>query len=134
MDALLHVTVVTPERAVLPRTACSSVTLPAEKGEMQVLPGHAALVTLLGIGIATVQDGGKAVAFAVRGGFAEIGSDEVRVLADTATAPDGVDAAVVKKELAEAGRRLADVQGEDDLEAAGAEVRYAEARLALGGR
>ena len=131
MSDRLQVTIVTPEQAVLERTACDSLTLPAEGGEIQVLPGHAALVTLLGIGIATWRDGGKSGSFAVKGGFAEIASDEVRVLADAAVAPEAVDADKVRKEKDEAERRLLEVQGEEQLVTVGDDARYAEARLSL---
>ena len=127
----LHLTIVTPERAVLERTACDSVTLPGELGEIQILPAHTALVTLLGIGIVTCRGGGKASSFAVRGGFAEIAGDEVRVLADQATPPEGVDANAARKEKDEATRRLLEVQGEDQLTEVADEIRYAEAKLAL---
>ena len=127
----LHLTIVTPERAVLERTACDSVTLPGELGEIQILPAHTALVTLLGIGIATCVDGGKTSSFAVRGGFAEIAGDEVRVLADAAVPPEGVDAAAARKDQDAATRRLLEVQGEEELTAVGDDIRYAEARLSV---
>jgi len=128
----LHLTIVTPERSLLERTECDSVTLPAELGEIQVLPAHSALVTLLGIGIVTLRDGGRTASFAVRGGFAEVSGEEVRVLADAAVAPEGVDAAAARKDRDDASRRLLDVQGEKELDQVGDDVRYAEARLSLG--
>ncbi len=131
MDGKLQVTIVTPEQAVLERTACDSLTLPAEGGEIQVLPGHAALVTLLGIGVSTWRDGGRSGSFALKGGFAEIASDEVRVLADAAVAPETVDADRARREKDEAERQLLDVQGEEQLVAVGDDVLYAEARLSL---
>ena len=68
----LTLTVVTPERSVVERVACDSVSLPGELGELGILPGHTPLVALLGVGRVTWTDGGKKTAVAVRGGFVEV--------------------------------------------------------------
>ena len=48
-DTNLTLTVVTPESAVVEGVVCQEVTLPAEAGQIGVLPGHTPLVTLLGV-------------------------------------------------------------------------------------
>jgi F-type H+-transporting ATPase subunit epsilon len=127
----LTLTVVTPERAVLDRVVCDEVTLPAEAGELGVLPGHTPLIALLGIGLVTHRDGAKKGSVAVRGGFVEIASDVVRILADEAVSKEAVNAGeVVKQKEAAEGRRLS-VVGNEQLDAINAEVAFAEARLTL---
>ena len=127
----LTLTVVTPERAVVDGIACDSVRLPAEQGEIGILPGHTSLVTLLGIGVVSWRDGVRHGAVAVRSGFAEIAADAVRVLADSAASPETVEASAATSELADAGRRRADVVGDEQLDAVNADASWAEARLAL---
>ena len=131
MDGRLALTVVTPERAVLQAVACDEVTLPAQRGEIGILPGHTPLIALLGIGVVSYRDGSRRQAVAVRGGFVEIAGDAVRVLADAAVAPDAVEAAAVSKEKLDAEGRRDRAAGDEELDAADADARFADARLAL---
>jgi len=130
-DGRLTLTVVTPEHAVLQSVACDEVALPARLGELGVLPGHTPLIALLGIGLVTWRDGSKKGSVAVRGGFLEIASDVVRVLADEAVAKDAVDAAAATKQKEAAEKRRLTVVGDEELDAANAEAAFAEARLKL---
>lgn len=128
---VLTVTVVTPEAAVVDRVTCDSVTLPAEGGEIGILPGHTPLLTLLGIGKVTCVDGSRSVSVAVRDGFAEIAGDQVRIMANQAATPDMVDTAAVTRERAAGEAKRMEVVGQEQLDAVNADVAYAEARLAL---
>ena len=131
MDERLTLTVVTPERAVLQAVACDEVTLPAQRGEIGILPGHTPLIALLGIGVVGYRDGSRRATVAVRGGFVEIAGDAVRVLADAAAAPDAIDVAAVSVEKQEAEGRRDRAAGDEELDAADADTRFAEARLAV---
>jgi F-type H+-transporting ATPase subunit epsilon len=131
LDGRLTLTVVTPERALLQGVACDEVTVPGQKGEMGILPGHTPLITLLGIGLVTYRDGAKKISVAVRGGFAEIAGDAVRVLADEAVAKAGVDATKAAQEKRSAEERRAGVVGDEQLDAANADAKFAEAQLAV---
>ncbi len=131
MDGRLALTVVTPERAVLQGVACDEVTLPAQRGEIGILPGHTPLIALLGIGVVGYRDGSRRAMLAVRGGFVEIAGDAVRVLADEAAAPDTIDVAKASAEKADAEGLRDRAAGDEELDAASAEVRFAEARLAV---
>lgn len=131
MSARLTLTVVTPERALLQGALCDEVVVPGLEGELGILPGHTPLVALLGIGVVRSRDGAASVSVAVRGGFVEIAGDAVRVLADEAAAKDAIDAAKATEEKAAAEARRADVVGDEQLDAANADARFAEARLAV---
>ncbi|MDL2716177.1 MAG: ATP synthase F1 subunit epsilon [Acidobacteriota bacterium] len=131
MDGRLSLTVVTPERAVLQAVACDEVTLPAQRGEIGILPGHTPLIALLGVGVVGYRDGSRRAAVAVRGGFVEIAGDAVRVLADDAAAPDVIDAAAVSAVKQEAEGRRDRAAGDEELDAADADARFADARLAV---
>ena len=108
------------------------MTLPGERGELGILPGHTPLVTLLGIGPRHAgPDGGRKTAVAVRGGFAEIAGDVVRVLADVAAEKDAIDAAAAREAKGEGEARRLAVVGDEQLDAVNADVAFAEAKLAV---
>ena len=88
----LQLEVVTPERRVLAE-AVNSVTVPGRAGEMQILPGHAALIAELKTGVLTYKHGGTNSQLHVSGGFIEVSDDRVAVLAEIAERPDDIDAA-----------------------------------------
>jgi F-type H+-transporting ATPase subunit epsilon len=81
----MHVTVISPEKAIFDGDA-ASVTAPAFDGLVGILPGHAPFMTLLGEGTLTVQDSGEARTFEVQGGFLQVVDDIVRVVTEHASA------------------------------------------------
>lgn len=127
----LTLTVVTPERSVVERVACDSVSLPGELGELGILPGHTPLVALLGVGRVVWADGGRKTAVAVRGGFVEVAGDAVRVLADLAAEKDAIDALAAREALSEGEVRRLGVVGQEQLDAVNADVAFAEAKVAV---
>jgi len=66
----MHVTVISPERAVFDGPA-DAVVAPAYDGQVGILPRHAPFLTLLGTGMLTVS-GGEAGRFRVAGGFLQV--------------------------------------------------------------
>jgi F-type H+-transporting ATPase subunit epsilon len=78
----LTIAVISPERTVYEGTA-SSVVAPAFDGEVGILPGHAAMLTLLGEGILRIGEGARV---RVRGGFLQVADDVVRVVTEHAEA------------------------------------------------
>ena len=61
----------------------------------------------------------------------EIAGDAVRILADEAAAPEAIDAAKASADKADAENRRARAAGDEELDAANADARFAEARLAV---
>src|SRR5580765_5548191 len=92
MNQSLQVDVVTPERRVLSESV-NSVTVPGRNGEMQILPGHAPLISELKTGVLTYNQDGTNSQLLVSGGFTEINHDRVSVLAEIAERPEEIDAA-----------------------------------------
>ena len=92
MADTLELEVATPERALV-REQVSDVQVPGKEGYMGILPGHAPLMGLLGIGTVTyvsVSDGKKRY-LSVHEGFVEVLEDHVRVLADVAERAEEID-------------------------------------------
>jgi F-type H+-transporting ATPase subunit epsilon len=77
----MHVTVISPERAVFDGSA-DAVIAPAYDGQVGILPRHAPFLALLGKGVLTVRGGGALSRFRLSGGFLQVVGDAVRVVAD----------------------------------------------------
>ncbi|MDZ4804903.1 MAG: ATP synthase F1 subunit epsilon, partial [Candidatus Eisenbacteria bacterium] len=93
MNEALHITVLTPERAVLDQDVYS-VTAPGAAGYLGILRNHAALITSLVPGKLTVKDvRQQPTVYAISGGFLEVANNRVTVLADTLLAVDDIDLA-----------------------------------------
>ncbi len=93
--------VVTPERAVV-REPVDEVQLPGREGYLGILPGHTPLLTELGIGSLSYRKGAQTVYVAIAGGFAEVLSGRVVVLAEAAQRADEIDVARARAALADA--------------------------------
>lgn len=130
----LSLTVVTPERSLVDGVACDAVTLPGEKGELGILPGHTPLIALLGVGPVVYREGAKTTALAVRHGFAEVGPDAVRVLADEAATKETVDAAAATRAKEAAEKKFLEAEGDEALDALASEKAFAEAKLIVAGK
>ena len=75
------------------------IELPGEAGIFTVLPGHTPLLTTLGPGVVIVHTpNGEKHFYAVEGGFAEVGGDSVRVLADDVVPSASIDRVAAKAE------------------------------------
>jgi F-type H+-transporting ATPase subunit epsilon len=77
---MLQVSVISPE-ATLFEGEVASVIAPAFDGEVGILTGHAAMVTVLGTGLLRLGDGQS---FRVEGGFLQVADNQVRVVTEKA--------------------------------------------------
>jgi F-type H+-transporting ATPase subunit epsilon len=84
----MHVSVISAERAVFDGEA-DSVVAPAFDGLVGILPRHAPFMTLLGKGIVKINgSGGSVTRLAVMGGFLQVASNVVRIVARRAGPAD----------------------------------------------
>ena len=109
----MQLDIVTPEKAVLSRKV-TEVIAPGSAGEFGVLLGHTPFLTTLRPGqiIAKAED--RDIYMAVGGGFAEVISDRVIILAESAILVEDVDTDAVKKELDLAQEQLKGLTKEDE--------------------
>jgi F-type H+-transporting ATPase subunit epsilon len=77
----MRVLVIGPERAEYDGEA-ESVVAPCYDGDVGILPRHAAFMSLLGSGTLSVRQGGATRRFRVQGGFLQVVSNTVRVVAE----------------------------------------------------
>jgi F-type H+-transporting ATPase subunit epsilon len=102
----LTLEVVTPEREVV-REPVAEVQVPGREGYLGILAGHTPLLTELGIGALSYRKNGQTLYVAVAGGFAEVLSGRVLVLADAAQRAEEIDVAKAQADLAEAQKKVA---------------------------
>jgi F-type H+-transporting ATPase subunit epsilon len=104
----IQLVIVTPQRQLL-RENVAEVQLPGANGYLGVLPGHAPLITELGIGELSYHDlsGKESAHLAIIRGFAEVLPDRVTVLAETAELAHEIDLARAEAARARAEKHLA---------------------------
>ena len=104
----IQLVVVTPERQLLRETVVE-VEIPGLEGQLGILPGHAPLMTELGIGALSYKTSASSqpVVIAVIQGFAEVLPDRVTVLAETAERAEEIDMARAEAAKGRAEQRLA---------------------------
>lgn len=96
----LQLEVVTPERAVLKETV-DDVVLPGDLGQMNILPGHLPLLTLLDVGPLVIRQDGQKRFFFIDRGYAEIADDKVTVLTEACEGVNDIDVAQARAQLEE---------------------------------
>jgi len=83
-DATLHVRVVSPEKIVFEGEA-SALIAPAWDGMVGILPGHAPMLALLGVGLLSLElPGGGGEGYHVAGGVMKIERNMVTILTEYA--------------------------------------------------
>jgi F-type H+-transporting ATPase subunit epsilon len=113
----IELVIVTPERQLLRQTVVE-VTLPGGDGCLGILPGHAPLITELGIGELTyrAKSASEAELLAIISGFAEVLGDRVTVLAEIAERPDEIDLARAEEAKKRAEQRLATASSDPNMD------------------
>ncbi len=102
MDTL-KLEIVTPKGPIF-NGDVKSITLPGSEGEFGVLPGHAAVLTLLKTGVIDIEkSNGKHDLVAISSGYAEVDESGVNVLADGAVYVGGDEK---ESEIAEALKKI----------------------------
>jgi F-type H+-transporting ATPase subunit epsilon len=86
----IELQIVTPQRHVLQATV-QSVEIPGKEGYLGVLPGHAPLITELGVGILAYREGTENHFLTVINGYAEVLPDRVIVLAEISEKAEEID-------------------------------------------
>ena len=125
----IELQVVTPERHVLSEDV-ESVEMPGQDGYLGVLPGHAPLLTAMGIGILTYRKGSESRSLTVMGGYAEVLPHRVIVLADASERTEEIDGSRAQAALDRAKAHLPGANAtEADWDAANAAIKRASVRL-----
>ncbi len=132
---MLKLEIVTPERRVVDETV-ESVTIPTLSGEAGILPQHAPLVSALKPGIISYTNKGNTERLVVGGGFAEVNSDKISVLANLAETAAEINVEQARAEREDAEKALASSASSslEETEDLRDRLDFANARLQLAGR
>ena len=123
--------VVTPARLVV-RETVAEAQIPVKGGYIGVLPGHTPLLAEMGTGELSYQIGNAEYSCTAIGGFVEVLSDRVIVLADKAERADEIDVARAQAARDRAQKRLANVNDPNtDWKRAEEALERAQVRLAV---
>lgn len=132
MAATFELEIATPEK-LLVKEQVTEAQIPCGggSGEIGVLPGHAPLLSELGIGALSYVINGERHRLVVAGGVLEVLPEHVRVLAMVAERPNEIDAARAKAAEQRAMERLASVKENVDTARALNALKRAQSRLAV---
>jgi F-type H+-transporting ATPase subunit epsilon len=130
MADAIELEIVTPEK-LLVRERADEVQIPGKAGYLEVLPGHAPLITELMIGEISYKHGGTTEHLSVAWGFAEVLPDKVTILAQTAERAQDIDVRRAREAKARAEAALARAEADLDFDATLFALRRAEVRLAV---
>lgn len=97
--------IVTPERKVYAQEV-DSISVKGVEGELGILAGHIPLVTPLQIAPLKIKANGQEHWIAIHGGFLEVRSDKVVVLAESAEMPEDIDLERAKAAKIRAEQRI----------------------------
>ncbi len=130
----LYLEIVTSERTVFEGDV-DMVTVPGGGGVMGILPNHAPVLSTLKPGELRVRQNGEVLEFAIGGGFIDVHSNRVIILADSAERAEEIDVA-----RAEAARMRAQEMlktpppDKEDLLQLESAIRRSEVRLRVAHR
>jgi len=125
--------IVTPEKLVV-RAVAEEMQIPGKNGYLGILPGHAPLITELGVGEISYFIQGYTHRLAVAWGFAEVLPEKVTILAETAERGDQIDVKRAEEAKRRAEERLRSGKAEIDFERAQAALERADSRLQVAGK
>ena len=131
----MHFELVTPERRLLDMRA-AHVVVPGAEGDFGVLPGHAPVISLLRPGLLEIfeTEPGEARKLFLKGGFVEVGPEDLVVLAEDAIDLADVDRAALETEIRHTEEDLADAGDTRERARLEKELAWRQAlRACLGG-
>ncbi len=133
-EGKLLLEIVTPHGLIYSEEV-DEVTANGSEGEFGVLPGHVPFVTTLKIGMLIAKTAKESKYFFVNWGYAEISSDKVLVLADSAERSEDIDVERAKAAMQRAEERLKKCEecdfhrAETSLERAVTRIQVAQMRI-----
>ncbi len=132
MATTLKVRLVTPERILLDMDA-EAVEIPGKTGYLEVLYGHAPLLTEIGAGMVRLHgaEGGEE-SYMIARGFAEVLPERVTILAEEAEKPEEIDVLKAQEQL-QRGEELWNRAGDDPAKYTEANEVVAEANAKIEG-
>jgi len=129
----IQLEIVTPEKRLVMETV-DEVVLPGSEGFLGVLPGHAPLLTGLGIGELVYRRGNVRHYLAITSGFAEVLPARVSVLAEVGERAEEIDLDRAQKARDRALGRMRGRDSETDFKRAQVALEKAVVRIQVAGK
>ena len=124
--------IVTPVRSLLDKVEVNEIFVPAYRGELNILPGHAPLVSTLSEGVLKYRLKGEETVMAISWGYIEVTFNGVNILAETAELKEDIDLQRAKTALRKADDFLSrEITSPEDIEKYHRKRRRAQARIAV---
>jgi F-type H+-transporting ATPase subunit epsilon len=120
--------IVTPEEAVFSEEV-DMLVAPGIEGQLGILPHHAPLMTVLGIGELIIRNGNDEQYLAIGGGYLEVQPDRIIVLADVAERAEDIDIARAEAAKVKAQQSMAEKPSGMDAAQAEAALKRSLVRL-----
>ncbi|MEO5968511.1 MAG: ATP synthase F1 subunit epsilon [Bdellovibrionia bacterium] len=107
MSEGLLLSILSPERRLVEKIHVQEVTLSGSEGEIQILPGHAAMIGTLETGIFSYRaEGAAPVSGVISSGFFEVKDDTISVMAETLELKKEIDLSRAQKAQQQAEETL----------------------------
>lgn len=103
---MIHLQIITPEKTVFDDEV-EQVSLPTQDGEITVLPHHLSLITSIEPGAIILKKQSKETHMASGFGFAQVASNNIKVLVDLAAPEDEIEEKAIEAAKKEAEEALA---------------------------
>lgn len=129
---MFTLTLVTPEKKLLSEVEVSEVIVPAHRGQLDILPGHAPLMTTLTAGVLQVYLKGETTAkkAAISWGYLEVNPKGISILAETAEWSSDLDKVRAEENYKKAEKRLQEAGlGPDEYALAAKKAQKEKARM-----
>lgn len=107
----------TPEKKLVQNLEIEEVFVTGEKGELDILPGHAPLMTALKPGILRYRRKGEATfsSVAVSWGYCQVNPEGVKVLAETAETPEEIDMERLSRSINLSNEQLSKIDADAEM-------------------
>ena len=128
MADTMKLEIVTPDATVYSEDV-QMVTLPAQEGQIGVLPHHVPLMTQMVPGEMIVRKDGQERFIAVGEGLVLVTGDHVSIVTDMAVAADSIDEAKVEEARQRAAARLRDKISDEEVASVNASLARSLAQL-----
>ena len=128
MAETFQLEIVTPAKLMV-KDVAEEAQIPGLSGYLGILPGHAPLLTELGVGAITYKANGASHTLSLAWGFAEVLPDKVTILAEAAERPQEIDVERAQKAKDRAAERLKSNDPQVDYTRAEDALQRSETRL-----
>mgnify|MGYP001597082112 CR=1 FL=1 len=117
----LYLSIITPEKVVY-EDEVNEVVAPTINGEIAILPNHVNLLTQVNPGELIVKKGSSSQSLAITGGFLEVNSNKISIVADYAVKAQDIEVARVTEAKRRAEKIMSEKATDNEMKIAQGEL------------